>query len=172
MSEPREIGLERALHAVRCEVLRAEAKFRPFNSAHEGAAVLRIDIDHARSLLPLTRCQHYALSLIEVGYKAAVACLAPKSTIQSLWVRKLIDHTLDLTPLGDKVLALERAERMGYGLETMGKDGIRDPQNPCELFTKEPAGGLVRDCEGDGHYLCETCVLYMQYEEPDIPKGH
>jgi hypothetical protein len=37
--------LDDALHATRAEVLRATAKFGPFNSAHEGFAVLLEEVD-------------------------------------------------------------------------------------------------------------------------------
>jgi len=35
-----------------------------------------------------------------------------------------------------------------------GVKGIRDSDNPCEVFDPGPASG---DCQTDGHYLCIEC---------------
>jgi len=45
LTAEREKALDEALAKVRAEVLRAITKFPPFNSAHEGFAVLREEVD-------------------------------------------------------------------------------------------------------------------------------
>lgn len=37
-----------------------------------------------------------------------------------------------------------------------GTAGVRDPQNPCELFDGLRFDG-TGECQSDGHYLCTEC---------------
>lgn len=38
---------------------------------------------------------------------------------------------------------------------TVGVDGVRDTDNPCDAFvTGQPQG----NCSTDGHYMCNECV--------------
>ena len=120
---------------------------------------------------PMTPCQWYTLLLLEEGYKPHVAHLCPRGTLTALFARQWIDNALDVTTHGEIALNVERA-RKGILRNELGVAGVRDPENPCSHYTKEPGACLTRDCEGDGHYLCETCVLWREYEVADIPEGH
>ena len=41
--------------------------------------------------------------------------------------------------------------------EAVGTPGVRDPNNPCDMFSPgKPTNG---GCQGDGHYLCAGCML-------------
>lgn len=51
--------------------------------------------------------------------------------------------------------ALVRAT-LGLSRVPDGTDGVRDVDNPCEMF--ETGVGGAGDCGSDGHYLCEECV--------------
>jgi hypothetical protein len=38
---------------------------------------------------------------------------------------------------------------------TLGQEGVRDPEHPCDAFCPgRPAGS----CATDGHYLCDECT--------------
>lgn len=41
----------------------------------------------------------------------------------------------------------------------------RDPDNDCAEYTPGVSG--LGDCQGDGHYLCETCIYHEEPEDED-----
>ena len=53
----------------------------------------------------------------------------------------------------ESTLALDAAKR---AYEEYRQSDPRDPDHPCRSFKTE--GAELRDCEGDGHYLCDECV--------------
>ncbi len=42
----------------------------------------------------------------------------------------------------------------------IGVAGVRDPEHPCGEFS--PGTPTNGGCEGDGHYLCQRCVLHAE----------
>ncbi len=44
---------------------------------------------------------------------------------------------------------------------TVGVPGIRDPENPCPMYSprKRRYNDARADCETDGHYLCNECAF-------------
>ena len=49
---------------------------------------------------------------------------------------------------------------------SVGVAGIRDTDNECTVFEPGNPGGGVKPptCQGDGHYLCQSCCNYIQEE--------
>ena len=53
----------------------------------------------------------------------------------------------------------------GWNAEPVSPAGGQRTNSPtggehegCALFSRVPALGVYRDCEGEGHYLCRECV--------------
>lgn len=46
-----------------------------------------------------------------------------------------------------------------------GTPGVRDPDNPCEVYTPGIPG--EGDCMSDGHYLCLECSERVEVENDD-----
>ena len=42
-----------------------------------------------------------------------------------------------------------------------GVDGVRDVDNPCEMFKLGEPDPDAKECWGDGHYLCAECVHWV-----------
>lgn len=65
--------------------------------------------------------------------------------------RMLVRHTLELERVPD------------------GTDGIRDVDNPCEMFASgEPESGR---CFGDGHYICAECIHLIEWRREEMEVG-
>lgn len=46
----------------------------------------------------------------------------------------------------------------------IGIPGIRDKDNPCDLYQPKKKKIPFADCESDGHYLCKKCAYYNPEE--------
>lgn len=56
-------------------------------------------------------------------------------------------------------LAWRRAvARLPEAEKPVGLPHNRDPQNPCDFYEPRPRTPFAwKDCESDGHYLCQQC---------------
>lgn len=72
-----------------------------------------------------------------------------------LWVGAYWDQknrTLYVCPLPTLVLKFELGS-------LVGKPGLRDPEFPCQGYDPEGTRFFgYRECETDGHYLCQDCA--------------
>lgn len=47
----------------------------------------------------------------------------------------------------------------------LGVPGLRDKENPCEVYAPSPGNSHIGECESDGHYLCKECRHFNHVEQ-------